>query len=154
MRRHQLWASVFWLALGVFVCFYSYWRGLGHIRNPGPGLFPFCLGLAFFIISGVILTQILIKGEASETEKEKEGGNFLNVIVALVVLFAYALFLEMLGYILITLAAMAVLFRIGGYKKIIPILGYSTAIAVFTYLFFTYLGVQLPSGVLRLPGLY
>jgi putative tricarboxylic transport membrane protein len=153
MKKYQLCAAVFWVALGLFVSFYSYRLGLGSITNPGPGLYPFCLGIVFLAIALIVLTQIVIKAGEHETEKEKQPANLSKVIAVLVVLFAYALLLEVLGYQLTTFAALAVLFRIGGLKKVIQILGYSAAIVIITYLLFTYLGVQFPPGVFRLLGL-
>ena len=143
----------FWVALGLFVSIYSYRLGLGDVANPGPGLFPFCLGVILFIIAAIVFTQIIIKTTVRKTEKEKPG-NLPKVIGALAVLFTSALLVEVLGYLLITFAAMAVLFRIGGYHRIIQILGYSAVAVIITYLLFTYLGVHFPPGIVRFLGLY
>jgi putative tricarboxylic transport membrane protein len=153
VKKYQFCTAVLWVVFGMFAALCSYRLGIGSISRPGPGLYPFCLGVIFFIIASIILTQILIKTEAHEIEKDKKPSNFLKVIAASAVLFAYALLLEVLGYLLITFVALAVLFRIGGYKKIFPILGYSAATVIITYLVFAYLGVRFPSGVLRLLGL-
>ena len=154
MRTYHICAAGFWVALGVFVSIYSCRLGLGNVINPGPGLFPFCLGVILFIIATIVLTQFLIKNEAHETEGDKQPANPLKPIAALAVLFTSALLLEVLGYLMVIFAALAILFRIAGYKRIIQIVGYSFAIVVITYLLFTYLGVHFPPGILRFLGIY
>jgi putative tricarboxylic transport membrane protein len=122
MKKCQLCGAVFWVLLSVFVLLYAYRLGIGSFTNPGPGLFPFCLGLIMFIIAGILLTQILIKTGVHKTEKDEQPANFLKVIVVLAVLFAYAFLLENLGFLLTTFAVLAVLFRIGAYNNISTIL--------------------------------
>ena len=154
MRTYHICAAGFWVALGIFVSIYSYRLGLGNVVNPGPGLFPFCLGVILFVIATIVLTQFLITNGAPETERDKQPANPLKAIAALAVLFTSALLLEVLGYVLVTFAALAILFRIAGYKNIIQIVGYSVAIVGITYLLFTYLGVHFPPGILRFLGIY
>jgi hypothetical protein len=69
------------------------------------------------------------------------------------VLFAYALFLEGLGFHVTTFVVLAILFRLGGYKRWVQVLGYSAIVVAITYLLFTYLGVRFPPGIFRLLGL-
>jgi len=154
MKKYQLCTAVFWVALGVFVSLYSYRLGIGEVSKPGAGLYPFCLGVISFIIASIVLIQILVKAESEEKKKDTNGANLPKVFAALGVLFGYALLLEIMGYLLVTFVALAVLFRIGGYNKITPILGYSAVTVIITYLLFTYLGVQFPPGVFRFLGLH
>jgi hypothetical protein len=97
-----------------------------------------------------IFVQTLFKSAAQEKEKDEQPPNIMKVVIALIVLFAYAFLLETLGYLLVTFLVLAVLFRVGGYNKVTPIVGYSLATVIVSYLLFTYLGVQFPSGVFRL----
>jgi putative tricarboxylic transport membrane protein len=147
MHKIHLYAAVFWVVLGVFVSLYSWWMGLGTINSPGPGLFPFILGIIFLILAAVVLTEVLVKTGTRETEKDKKPANLLKVIAAFVVLFMYAFLVEFLGYVMVAFLALAFLLKIAGYKNIIKILGYSALTVLISYLIFTYLGVILPPGV-------
>jgi hypothetical protein len=84
-----------------------------------------------------------------EKEKDEQPLSLKKVVIALIVLFAYAFFLEVLGYLLVTFVVLAVLFRVGGYNRVTPIVAYSLATVIISYLLFTYLGVQFPPGVFR-----
>ena len=99
MKKYQIFAAAFWVALGVFVSLYSYRLGLGSIGNPGPGFFPFCLGLIFLLLALIILTKALREAEQHGTAREGEPpASLLKAGLVLTALFAYALFFEFLGY--------------------------------------------------------
>jgi putative tricarboxylic transport membrane protein len=154
VKRYQILAAAFWVALGLFVSLYSYRLGLGRVGNPGPGFFPFCLGLIFFLLAVVILTKALLQAEPSTARMEgASSASVPRVGAVAATLFAYALLLEVLGFQVTTFMALAVLFRLGGYRRLIQVLGYSAAVVAITYFLFTYLGVQFPPGVFRLLGL-
>lgn len=150
MKKSQLYLAAFWVALGLFVCLYTYRLGLGQVTNPGPGLYPFCVGVVFLALACGILAQTLFKTVRQEKEKDEQSPDLRKVVIAVIVLFAYAFLLEALGYLLVTFVVLAVLFRLGGYNKVTPIVGYSLATVIVSYLLFTYLGVQFPPGVFRL----
>jgi putative tricarboxylic transport membrane protein len=154
LKKYQTCAAVFWVVLGIFVSLYSYRLGLGSVSSPGPGFFPFCLGLIFFLLAVVILIKALFEGE--QYVAWTEGGTPVsvpNVGIVAAALFAYALFLESLGFHVTTFVVLAILFRRGGYKRWIQVLGYSAIVVAITYLLFTSLGVRFPPGIFRLLGL-
>jgi len=155
VKKYQIYAAVFWVVLGLFVSVYSYWLGLGKVRSPGPGLFPFCLGVLFLLLAVAILVKA-IHQPAREQEGPKDEDTPVNLRklgFVVTALFAYALFLEWWGYQLTTFLTLALLFWNAGYKRWIQVVGYSVAIVVITYFLFTYLGVRFPPGVFRLLGL-
>ena len=154
LKKYQICAAVFWVALGVFVCFYSYRLGLGRVRNPGPGLFPFFLGLIFLLLAVIILIKALLEAEQNRVRVEGENPvNVLKVGMVAAILLAYAVLLGALGFVVTTFLSLTLLFRLGGYTRWVQVLGYAAAVVVITYFLFTYLGVQFPPGVLRLLGL-
>lgn len=154
MKKYQTCAAAFWVVLGMFVSVYAYRLGLGSVSSPGPGFFPFCLGLIFFLLAVVVLIRALLEGEQYVTWTE--GGSPVsvsNVGMAAAALFAYALLLEGLGFHVTTFLVLAGLFRLGGYKRWVQVLGYSAIVVAITYLLFTFLGVRFPPGIFRLLGL-
>ena len=157
MKRYPIYTIVFWLALGIFVAGYSYFKlSLGRLHNPGPGLMPFLLGLLFSIISFYLLVNSLSKrNEEEKTLNEEQGQiNFKRVILVLASLFFYGLFLETLGYLIVTLITMTILFWTTGLVKWRS-LGVASCLTVLvTYFLFTNLGVRFPAGILRAIGMY
>ena len=157
MKKYPIYVIVFWLALGIFVSAYSYYKlSLGKLHNPGPGLMPFLLGLLFSIISFYLLINSLFKrNREEETLKGGQGQiNLRKVILVLVSLFFYGLFLETLGFLIVTLITMTILFWTMGFVRWRS-LGVASCLTVLvTYFLFTYLGVRFPAGILRAIGMY
>jgi len=156
MKRHDNMFLMFWMGIGLFVMFFSIKYGLGHLRNPGPGLMPFLLGFFFSIISFYLLMLSLIKRSDGDGNKRKEKDhiNYGKIIFVSASLFFYGLFLETLGYLIVTLITMICLFLGMGLKGWRPIFVASGLTVLVTYFLFTYLGVRFPPGILRAVGLY
>ncbi len=159
MRKRYIVAAVFWVALGLFVAIWAYTKlGVGTLNAPGAGLFPFSLGLLFALLAIPAMIRILRrKGQPEEPAKEDSEQHeavYGKVILVVIALFAYAILLEPLGFILTTFFTMALLFRSAGFKRWIIAIVYSGVVVFITYLLFTYLGVRFPPGVLRAVGLY
>jgi putative tricarboxylic transport membrane protein len=157
MKKYPIYVILFWLALGIFVSAYSYFKlGLGKLHNPGPGLMPFLLGLLFSIISFYLLMSSLFKRDKEEETLKEEQRQiyFRKVILVLASLFFYGLFLETLGFLIVTLITMTILFWTMGFVRWRS-LGVASCLTVLvTYFLFTYLGVRFPAGILRSIGMY
>ena len=155
MKKYQIWTAVFWAALGVFVSLLSYRLGLGKVRSPGSGLFPFCLGLLFFLLAMMVLIQAVRRPpkEQEGPKEERPPANLRKLGLVTAALFAYALLVEWLGYQITTFLTLALLFWSAGYRKWVQALGYSFVVVIITYFLFTYLGVRFPPGIFRLLGL-
>jgi putative tricarboxylic transport membrane protein len=159
MSRFQLYITLFWIALGVFVSAYSYRLGLGGLLTPGAGLFPFGLGVAIGLLGLYkLVKEFLFKAEAAGAEtgtaRERMPKNLIQLLVLAVTLLAYALLLEPLGFLVTTFLGMACLLRIAGYRKWVPIIAYAAIISGVTYFGFTYLGTTFPPGILSYVGLH
>ena len=157
MKKYPIYLIVFWLALGIFVSAYSYLKlGLGKLHTPGPGMMPFLLGLLFSIISFYLLVNSLFKRSMEDKTITEEQGqiNSRKVILVLASLFFYGLFLETLGFLIVTLITMTILFWTMGLVRWRS-LGVASCLTVLvTYFLFTYLGVRFPAGILRAIGMY
>ena len=157
MRKHQIYLVLFWLALSAFVSIYSYKLGLGKISAPGPGLMPFCVGVLFFVFALYSLVGLLVtlKPQQGEMAQEKGRGRTFGKLGGVVgVLLVYALLLDVLGYLIATFLAMTIFFWITGVNRWVFAVTYSMSTVLATYFLFTYLGVLLPSGILKYIGLH
>jgi hypothetical protein len=163
MRKSGLYTMLFWVALGIFVSTYAYIKlGIGKFNAPGSGLMPFLLGILFGLLALYKLVMVLLKhGEPEEQQKkaeEEEGAEKTPKLyrkLALIVgaLFAYAILIEPLGFILTTFLTMTLLFISAGFKRWGLAVAYSAGVVLITYFLFTYLGVRFPPGILRALGL-
>jgi putative tricarboxylic transport membrane protein len=146
MRRYQLGSSLFLLFFGAFICFEATKLDMGRIVKPGPGFFPFWLGLALVLVSLAIVLQAR-KAEAGGPSLWK-GLRWPKIIVVLGVLLLYAFLLEWLGYLIATFFLMFFLFRfVETQRWWVVIFGSVTTSFVTYFLFKVWLQVQLPVGL-------
>jgi len=147
--RDQL-SGFFWLVISIFVCVESIKSGVGTFRFPGPGFLPFWSGVALGTFAIILVATDLLKEKVGRKSKNlSEGKKWSNVILVLVSLFAYALLLPRLGYLITTFGLMVFLFSLIG-KPRLWIQGVSALITVLaTYIiFYVWLDVRLPKGIL------
>lgn len=133
------------MALGGFTVWQSKKLSLGVPRAPGPGFFPFYLGLLLIAVALIILFQGMKRKPGShETVLGKS-----RVIMVLVTIFAYSFILEPLGYLLSTFFLMVLLLKIMVKKT--WWFGWVVAclITLISYIMFkVWLKVLLPKGML------
>jgi putative tricarboxylic transport membrane protein len=144
-------SGVFWLFFGLFVCFESYRLGLGTLHKPGPGFLFFWTSIFLIIMSVVVLIR------AWSSMKTEEPGALIfgkekprKIVLVLLSLFLYAIFMEMVGFIPITLLLFIYLLGIIEKKGWFYTIFVSVVVTVAAYLIFeTWLQSQLPKGVLE-----
>jgi len=146
---------VFWILLSLFIMFFSRSIGLGEFRSPGPGLMPFLVGLFLLLISLYALIRSLLRRSGREKTLNREGSkiHFRKIGLVLFLLLAYALLLEKIGYLITAFLMLVFLFRSADSKGWRFVLITSTVTALITYVFFTYLGLRFPPGILGIGGL-
>jgi putative tricarboxylic transport membrane protein len=152
-RKYHIYLTILWIGLGGFVFVYSFLElGIGEIHNPGAGLMPFGLGILFFLLSLYKLVRRDLSGSEKKNTQQGEVSikNTPRLALSMVAVFGYALLLETLGFLLTTFLTMVLLFRSAGYKKWMIITVYSFITVLVTYFLFTYLGLRLPLGILRI----
>jgi putative tricarboxylic transport membrane protein len=151
MKRYHLGGALFLFAFGGLVCFEARKLEVGKIFKPGPGFFPFWLGAALILVSGMLIIQF-----AGDRRKESDEFKGLwrnlaweKILFVLIALLLYAFFLESLGYMISTALLMLFLFRaVEPQRWTVVILG-SFITSLFTYVLFkVWLQVQLPTGLL------
>ena len=145
MKTSDIGSSFFLMALGGFTVWQSKKLSLGVPRAPGPGFFPFCLGL---LLIGVALA-ILVYGLKQKTESLKTEVSKGRVILALGSIFAYSFVLEPLGYLLSTFFLMFLLSRMMVRKTWWFGPAVACLITLISYILFkVWLKVLLPRGIL------
>ncbi len=143
-------SGVFWLAFGLFTCIESYRLGLGTLHKPGPGFLFFWTSIFLIVMSVVVLIRAWSSMGAEEPEasifgKEKPR----KIVLVLLALFLYAIFMEMVGFIPITLLLFVYLLGIIEKKGWFYTIFVSIGVTVTAYLIFeTWLQSQLPKGIL------
>ncbi len=111
MKNNDQRSSFVWLIIGLAILFYSGKYGLGRMSSPGPGFVPFLSGL---VIAGLALIVFLqqfgkdVRESPGELWRQKDWAVTVKVMGALVV---YAIFLQTLGFLLVTFLLVLYLFR-------------------------------------------
>ncbi len=144
-------SGVFWLVFGLFICIESYRLGLGTLHKPGPGFLYFWASIFLIIMSIVVLIRTWGSMGTEEAETSIFGKeNLRKIVLVLLSLFLYAIFMEMVGFIPITLLLFVYLLGIIEKKRWFYTIFVSVVVTVAAYLIFeTWLQSQLPKGLLQ-----
>jgi len=142
-------SSLVWLMFALYICIESMRLPLGSWRDPGPGFLPVGSGIILGLLSGIVYLRA--RGSKSPEVKESwySTERWKNLILVLAALFAYAIFLETLGFLLGTLLLLIFLFRgIEPQRWIVSIGGSALASFISYVVFELWLKTQLPKGIL------
>ena len=144
-------SSLVWLVFAIYICIESSRLSFGSFHNPGPGFLPLLVGLLLGIFSIVVILQATLSGKPQENippwyPQER----WKKLIWVLVALFAYAICLEILGFLISTFLLLVFLFRSGMEPKRWVVAIGGSAIASFSSyaVFELWLRTQLPKGIL------
>jgi putative tricarboxylic transport membrane protein len=138
--------AVFWIALGVLVCFGASRLGLGTVTEPGSGFIFFWSGLILVILSIVDLTEFLHNTEGLVRKTGKV--NWIKIALVILSLLLYAFFLERLGFMLTTFVLLS--FLLGLIERIdwVRSFGLASAAALGSFTIFeVWLKIRLPKGI-------
>ena len=144
-------SSAIWFGIGLLIIIFSIPYGLGELRSPTTGFMPFLTGLAICTLAAIgfvggTLERIGGKKWKSLLKNVKWG----KPLIAVIALFAYALLLNTLGFLLGTALLVGFLLRaVEPQKWLVVILG-AILTSVSAYLIFqVWLETQLPPGILQ-----
>lgn len=134
------------LFLGIGVAVVSWGYGFGSLARPGPGLYPFFVGVAICVFSFFILLSGLRSAIAGAVIDRARAGK-LFLMAATFCLWILAM--PFLGYVIVTLLAtfaFCKIMKLEGWWKPLVVSG---GTALFIFLLFDYwLYVDLPRGIL------
>ena len=143
-------SSAFWFIFSLFMSYHAYQLGMGSLHEPGPGFVYFWTGIVIALLAATVLAGSFKK---HPPEKAQEAlfakDKITKVFLVLASLFIYAMLLEWLGFLIMTL--LLLLFLLGVIEKkrwafTIPV---SLVVALLYYLLFEVgLQSQLPQGLL------
>ena len=113
-------SGIFWLIFAVIIAIKSYRLGLGKVVEPGPGFLFFWAGIVLGIMSLVIIIGSFDWKKAGEPDKPILGvTSFRKIILVLAAVFLYALLIEILGFILVTLMLFVFILGVVEKKKVV-----------------------------------
>jgi putative tricarboxylic transport membrane protein len=156
VRTGDILSSLILILFGALFCRSSLHIGIGSISAPGPGLIPFGTGGLLILFSmGTIVEVFVTKRAEVEGSNPLFRGRRLWVILAVLAsLFAYALVLNFLGFLVATFLVLTLLFKIPEQQSWKGAIGIAALTTAFTYTLFAYaLKCSLPSGILEFLGL-
>jgi putative tricarboxylic transport membrane protein len=148
MKKYDLYGGFFWLAIAVGVGALAIKLGLGTIRKPGPGLFPFLICLILALFSSCLIYATVRERNRIAINEERPSFN-RNVFLILAAILLYALALEILGYIIASFILFLYLYKSHAGKHWRTSI-FITMVVVFVtyYLFAVILNSQIPKGFL------
>jgi putative tricarboxylic transport membrane protein len=130
--------------LGLVIMVVSLAYGFGTLRRPGPGLYPFFIGLFISVFSAALLISDPRPKDRSALFAPQGRKTFLLMIA---VFCLWILLMPLLGYVVVTLLAtyaFGKIMKLEGWWKPISL---SAGTALFLYLLFDYwLYIDLPKG--------
>jgi putative tricarboxylic transport membrane protein len=150
VRSDQL-SAVTLLILSIFICWQSLDHSLGSIHNPGPGFWPFWLGIILGAMSVVLfIKSSLMKKNVKMVREiwvqEIRWGKVLAVLVALVI---YSFSLEYIGFLTMTFLLMLFLLRFIEPQSWKAVFSWTLIGSAGAYLIFEiWLKLRLPKGFL------
>jgi putative tricarboxylic transport membrane protein len=148
MNRADRISGGIWFFFALIVIVESYRLGLGTLHRPGPGFVFFWVGIFLGILSFVTILRAWGNKKAEEPEMAIFGEQSrMKIVLVLISVFLYAIFMEKLGFILVTLLLLIFLLLFIEKKRWLYSTLVSIAMTAGAYLIFgIWLKSQLPKG--------
>ena len=126
--------------------------GLGTLHQPGPGFLFFWTSVVMAILSVTVVVRSLRKRPSGEAQRPAFGKkNVTKIVLVLISLLLYALLMEQLGFLVITLIFFIFLLVVVEKKRWSFAVLVSLIVTLVSYLVFEKaLQSQLPRGLLEL----
>jgi len=135
------------LLLGFLIIGVSWKYGFGTIKRPGPGLYPFFLGMVIIVPFSLALIILELKSEKSKSLFDKSS---LKTFILMNISFVFWIVsLSVLGYVIATFCvtfAFCKIMQLEGWVKPF-IMSFCTSLLVYL-LFDFWLYIDLPRGIL------
>lgn len=147
LLQPELFFTFLLMVLGIVIIIVSWRYGFGALRRPGPGLYPFFIGVFFILPFSIILLILGLKSKKSEPLFDKYGlRKFLLMILTFIL---WIIAMPYLGYVIVTFVATYCFCKVMKLEGWLKPLAMSVGTALFIYLLFDYwLYIDLPRGIL------
>ena len=150
MGKGNLISGSFWFIVSVFFTIESYRLGLGSLNQPGPGFLFFWAGIFLGILSLSLLVEAWGKSAKGDKKEIFDKRNLGKIALVLLATFLYAILIEKLGFILMTVALLTFILGLVEKKGWLFTVSTSVIITAAAYLVFqAWLKTQLPEGILE-----
>ena len=151
MRRVYQAASLVFVALGIYVVLGARRLTLSTIVGPGPGFFPFWLGILFTGLSILWLCQVSMqREEPMEKNFIPRGAGVVRLMSILAALVLFYVLVDIIGFQLVMLCFLLFVIIVLGYRKCVLTLLVSAAGSFGVYYIFSrWLSVPLPESSLE-----
>jgi hypothetical protein len=151
MKIYDLWSSLFWLLLSIYVCIESIRLGIGKPSEPDMGFMTFGASVILGIFSLILLARSLLKRKEVEITSASFGSTWKRPLVVMIALILYGILLPFLGYLICTFLLMSYLFWLLKGTKWWLVLSSSFLATIGTYYIFSkLLSCNFPEGLFRL----
>ncbi|MFB3884389.1 MAG: tripartite tricarboxylate transporter TctB family protein [Thermodesulfobacteriota bacterium] len=149
MKRDEMIGGVVVLVFGAITTLLSLRMPIGTFRKSGTGFFPLILGMLLMVLSGIFLLQLSLDKKRVEKKVPipEISGSTKQMILFFGMMVLATLFLNRLGYPVVSFLLMVGLLRILGTKRwsFNLLLSLLTALACY-FLFVQWLKIPLPKG--------
>jgi putative tricarboxylic transport membrane protein len=141
----------FWLLLAFYLSVESYRLGLSAGNRPGPGFFPFIAAAGIGLIAALRLIGSIRLAAPDDQLQPGTAGEAKLVLYVIAGMSAYALMLELLGFLICTFLLVAIYLKLIAARRWAVALTFAAAVALTSHLFFDMLlKAELPRGLLDL----
>jgi len=150
--KRDTFSGLFWLLMGIGVCYGGYDLKLGSVHDPGSGFIFFWVGIIMIVLSLMILIPAVRRGpNTGEMKTLWSGVQWKKILSVLLALFAYGYVFTTLGFILSTVLLLIFLFKIVEPQKwSIAVAGAILSALIGYGVFQLWLGAPLPKGFLNI----
>jgi putative tricarboxylic transport membrane protein len=148
-KRMRLSEGMFWVVIGAVICVLAVRSDLGSLRSPGPGFVTVLAGILIGCM-GAVLILMGFRGKGMDREEAPAilALPWRRLGWTIVLLAAYSLLMEPLGYLLSTVLVMFGLFFDSQKRNWLGSTFFSISATLVSYLIFeVWLRSQLPRGV-------
>jgi hypothetical protein len=153
MKAADLGFAAFILAIGIAYEVTALGMPRGKLGYPGPGFFPLMVGGFLCLAAAGCLVQALLgRGAAPRPARDAADAHqprrTSRAVLLLVLMIAYGVALKPVGFPLAIFLFVLAAMRTFGYRRWVPALAVTAAVAAFSYFTFVlWLKVPLPLGI-------
>ncbi len=153
IRRRETVMAIVWLVLGLTIAIWCATFPFGDWEGPGPGFFPFMLGVIIFLLGGVLLVTKISQNREDSTQVLgpliPAGAPLRRVASALGAMLLSTALLEFLGFLITIFFLILFLIQSIEHRKWKVAIFYALLSSLSSFIIFqVLLKTQLPRGIL------